>query len=54
MLLRIFISSMYQVVRWSSAEGFTRILRGWVSQLKTIDIDVNVAVIQLWSSYLRQ
>ena len=52
-LLQYLDLSLTQVVRWSSAEGFSRILRGWVTQLKTINIDVEVAVIQLWTLYLR-
>jgi len=41
-------------VRWGTAEGLSWILRGWVDQLKDMSVDVEIAVIQLWSLYLRQ
>eukprot|EP00092_Neocalanus_flemingeri_P023097 GFUD01025043.1.p1 GENE.GFUD01025043.1~~GFUD01025043.1.p1 ORF type:complete len:846 (+),score=217.32 GFUD01025043.1:50-2539(+) len=41
-------------VRWSTAEGFSWVLRGWVDQLNNIGVDVEVAVLQLWSVYLRE
>jgi len=41
-------------VKWSTAEGFSWILRGWVDQLKTMGVDVELAVLQLWSLYLRK
>jgi len=47
-------SSLLDGVRWSTAEGFSWILRGWLDQLKLIGVDVEVAVIQLWTLYLRK
>jgi len=41
-------------VRWGTAEGLSWILRGWVDQLKDMRVDVEIAVIQLWSLYLRE
>jgi len=41
-------------VRWGTAEGLSWILRGWVDQLKDMGVDVEIAVIQLWSLYLRE
>jgi len=46
--------SLQDGTRWSTAEGFSFILRGWIDQLKCHGIDVEVAVIQLWTLYLRK
>ena len=47
-------SSLLDGVRWGTVEGFSWILRGWLDQLKLIGVDVEVAVIQLWTLYLRR
>ena len=45
---------LLQGERWSTAEGYSWILRGWVLKLKEdMNIDVEIAVLQLWSLYLR-
>ena len=39
---------------WSTAEGYSWILRGWILKLKQeLGIDVEIAVLQLWALYLR-
>ena len=38
---------------WSTAEGYSWILRKWILQLKKMGIDVEIAVLQLWTLYLR-
>ena len=40
--------------RWSTAEGFTHILKAWIDQLATMGEDVKIEVVQLWTSYLRK
>jgi len=39
---------------WSTAEGFSYVLRGWVLQLKKMNIDIEIAVTQLWTLHLRE
>ena len=46
--------NLCEEVRWGTAEGLSWILRGWVDQLRNMGIDVEIAVIQLWSLYLRE
>ena len=46
--------SLCNAVRWGTAEGYSWVLRGWVDQLKNIGVDVEIAVIQLWTLYLRK
>jgi len=45
--------SLCEGVRWGTAEGFSWVLRGWVDQLRNMGVDVEIAVIQLWTVYLR-
>ena len=46
--------SLCESERWGSAEGYSWVLRGWVDQLNSIGVDVEIAVLQLWSVYLRE
>jgi len=39
---------------WSTAEGFSYVLRGWVLQLQKMNIEIEIAVTQLWSLHLRE
>ena len=38
---------------WTSAEAYSWILRGWIIELKKMNIDVEAAALQLWALYLR-
>ena len=44
---------MLEAETWTTAEAYSWVLRGWVIELKKMDIDVEAAVLQLWSLYLR-
>jgi len=41
-------------VRWGTAEGYSWVLRGWVDRLKSVGVHVEMAVIQLWTLYMRK
>jgi len=41
-------------MRWGTAEGFSWVLRGWVEQLNSMGVDVEIAALQLWTIYLRE
>ena len=44
---------LLEAENWSTAEMFSFVLRGWVLEVKKLGIDVEIAVLQLWSLYLR-
>ena len=44
---------LVEAENWSTAELFSFVLRGWVLEMKKLGFDVEIAVLQLWSLYLR-
>ena len=45
--------ALLEAETWSTAELFSFVLRGWILEIRKLGIDVEIAVLQLWSLYLR-